>query len=488
MSDRKNDRKNVLMICTDHWSASLMGCAGRSDIMTPTLDYLAENGVRFENCYSECPVCIPARRTLMTGLSPRSHGDRVYSDRMEMPPVTTLAEAFRDHGYQTMAVGKLHVYPQRSRIGFEDVILAEEGRYELGAVDDYQIWLGEHGYLGQEFMHGMGNNTYYTRTWHLDEQAHPTNWVTMQMIHQIKRKDPTRPFFFYCSYQFPHPPLVPLKTFWDMYDDSEIEPPAGQDWIDDSYIFKALCEQARIYTDKEKRRARRAFFAQCTHIDYQIRLLIGTLRESNLLDDTILVFTSDHGDMLFDHEMVAKRCFYEEAACVPLILSGKPLLPWRGTVEKKLAQLGDIMPTLLDLCGLPIPDTVEGIPLLSERTHPYLYGEVSEGDKATRMIRWDRYKLIYYPCGNVLQLFDLEKDPSETHNCAGEAKYAQTLETMERYLVESLYGKDLEWVLEGRLVGFEPGTYTVKADYGLYNQRGYHWPTPAGYSNQGKNA
>lgn len=481
-------QKNVLMICTDHWPGSFLGCAGRTDIMTPTLDHLAKNGIRFENCYSECPVCIPARRTLMTGLSPRTHGDRVYSDRMPMPNAPTLAGTFREAGYQTMAVGKLHVYPQRDRIGFDDVILTEEGRYELGTVDDYQVWLGEHGYLGQEFLHGMGNNTYYTRPWHLDERAHPTNWVTMEMMHQIKRRDPTRPFFFYCSYQFPHPPLVPLQTFLDMYSEEELEPPAGQDWLDDSHIFKAMCEQAGIYTEKEQRRARRAFFAQCTHIDYQLRLLIGTLRECSLLDDTILLFTSDHGDMLFDHGMVAKRCFYENAACVPLILSGKPLLPWRGRVEQKLAGLGDIMPTLLDLCGIPIPKTVEGIPLLSEQSHPYLYGEVSEGEKATRMIRWAQYKLIYYPCGNVFQLFDLDADPQESHNLAGDPAHAGALERMTGYLLQELYGGDLAWVWDGKLAGFEPGEYRPKADYGLYNQRGYHWPAPAGYTNQGKNA
>lgn len=483
-----SERKNVLMICTDHWSGSLLGCAGRKDIMTPTLDYLAENGIRFENCYSECPVCIPARRTMMTGLSPRSHKDRVYSDRMEMPKVPTLAQVFRRNGYQTMAVGKLHVYPQRDRIGFEDVILAEEGRYELGAVDDYQIWLGEHGYLGQEFMHGMGNNTYYTRPWHLDEKAHPTNWVTMEMMHQIKRKDPTRPFFYFCSYQFPHPPLVPLQVYLDMYDEEELEPPTGQDWLDDSPIFQSMCQQAGIYTEKERKRARRAFFAQCTHIDYQIRLLIGTLRESNLLDDTILVFLSDHGDMLFDHNMVAKRCFYEEAACIPLIFSGKPLEAYRGTVEKKLAGLRDVMPTLLDLCRLPIPESVEGIPLFSEKEHPYLYGEVGEGQKATRMIRQDMYKLIYYPWGNVFQLFDLEKDRAESHDCSKEEAYQEVLERMKRLLVENLYGIDRAWVEDGRLKGWEAGVCETKADYGLYNQRGYHWPTPQGYSNKGKNA
>jgi len=480
-------KKNVFMICTDHWSGSLLGCAGRHDIMTPTLDYLAENGVRFDNFYSECPVCIPARRTMMTGLSPKSHGDRVYSDLMRMPEVPTLAETFRVNGYQTLAVGKLHVYPQRSRIGFENVILAEEGRYELGAVDDYQIWLGENGYLGQEFMHGMGNNTYYTRPWHLDEPAHPTNWVTMQMMKQIKRKDPDRPFFFYCSYQFPHPPLVPLQTFLDMYDEDELEPPSGQDWLDDSYILQAMCDSARVYTEKERKRARRAFFALCTHIDYQIRLLIGTLRESNVLDDTIIVFTSDHGDMLFNHDMVAKRSFYEESACVPFLLSGKPMLPLRGRVEKKLAGMCDLMPTLLDLSGIKIPETVEGIPLLSDQTHEYLYGEVSEGDKSTRMIRWSDYKLIYYPCGNVFQLFDLEKDRKETHNCVKDPEYTQTLATMKAYLLSNLHDSDQAWVKNGELIGFESKRYESKADFGLYNQRGYHWPTPAGYSNQGKN-
>lgn len=485
-----SERKNVLMICTDHWSGSLLGCEGRSDIMTPTLDYLAEHGVRFDNFYSECPVCIPARRTMMTGLTPRTHGDRVYSDRMTMPDVTTLAQAFRNAGYQTCAVGKLHVYPQRNRIGFDDVHLLEEGRYEFGVVDDYQIWLGENGYLGQEFMHGMGNNNYLTRPWHLDERANPTNWVTMEMMRQIKRKDPTRPAFYFCSYPFPHPPLAPLQSFLDMYREDEIDAPVTDDWHDDRYIFKAMGEQERIYPEKEMRRARRAFFAQCTHIDYSIRILIGTLRECNLLDDTLLVFLSDHGDMLFDHGMVAKRCFYEESTRVPLILSGKPVEHLEGSVIHDLAEMADVMPTLLDLCNVPIPETVEGRALLAENTpkREFVYGEVSEGNKATRMIRKGQYKLIYYPCGNVFQLFDMENDPKETHDLSQDPALAAVRSELEQLLVSQLYGKDLEWIQDGRLVGFQAPEYKEKADYGLYNQRGYHWPTPTGYSNKGKNA
>ena len=475
-----SNKKNVLMISCDHWFADLMGCAGRHDIMTPTLDYLAEHGVRFDNCYSECPVCIPARRTMMTGLLPATHGDRVYSDRMPMPQVATLPQVFRDNGYQAYAVGKLHVFPQRDRIGFDDVILAEEGRYEFGVVDDYQAWLGENGYVGQEFMHGMGNNNYLTRPWHLDERAHPTTWVTTQMMKTIKRLDPTRPAFLYCSYAFPHPPLVPLQQFWDMYDDAELCAPTGQDWLDDRYVFQALREPEIDYSEKEKRRARRAFYAQCTHIDYSIRSLIGTLRECNMLDNTILVFLSDHGDMLFDHDMVAKRCFYEQSAKIPLIFTGKPVADMAGTVRHDLAEMADVMPTILQMCRLPIPSTVEGKALFdaSLPARDFLFGEIGEDKKATRMVRRGDYKFIYYPCGNVKQLFDLKNDPTESHDLAGDAAYAALLAELEALMIPQLHGMDLDWVHDGRLVGYPAPEYRPTPNYGLYNQRGYHWPPP----------
>lgn len=483
------DKKNVLMICTDHWAGSYFRHCG-SDVYTPTLDYLAENGLEFTSFYSECPVCIPARRTLMTGLKPRTHKDRLYSDKMTMPPVKTMAQAFRDNGYQAYAVGKLHVYPQRDRIGFDDVILAEEGRYEFGEVDDYQIWLGENGHAGEEFLHSMGNNTYYTRPWHLEEKFHPTNWVTMNMMKMIKRKDPTRPAFFYCSYQFPHPPLVPVQTYLDMYRDKKLTPVTGDNWCDDRYIFKSLRSAADIYSEEEQNRARMAFYAQCTHIDYQIRLLIGTLRECNLLDDTVIVFLSDHGDMLFNHGMVAKRLMYEESARVPFILAGKPVLQYRGkSFEKKLAEMADVMPTLLSICGCVVPETVEGIPLLSDSSRSYIYGEVSEGEKATRMVRDRDFKLIYYPCGNVVQLFNLKNDPKETCDLADLPEYRNEREKLEAILMENMHDVDETWIREGKLVGFEaPSSFIPKIDFGLYNQRGYHWPAPKGYSNLGKNA
>lgn len=478
----KQEKKNLLMICTDHWSASYLGCAGHEVIITPTLDYLANNGIRFDNYYSECPVCIPARRTMMTGLSPKNHGDRVYSARMPMPERITLAEQFQKAGYQTLAVGKLHVYPQRDRIGFDDVILQEEGRYEYGGADDYQIWLGEHGYTGQEFLHGMGNNNYYTRLWHLPEETHPTNWATKEMMRQIKRKDPTRPAFFYLSYQFPHPPLVPLSAYMDMYSEIEINEPFCGTWREEEEIYKIMGEAESSYSKKEIIRARRAFYAQCTHIDFQIRLLIGTLKECGLLDDTILVFTSDHGDMLFDHHMVAKRCMYENASRIPLIISGKPIYDKYGAggkVESKLGAQQDLMPTILDICGISQVENMDGFSLLSEYNRKYLYGEVSEGRMATRMIHDGRYKLIYYPYGNVIQLFDLKNDRKEQNNLSKNPAYKNICGKLTKILEKELYGEDLNWMIDGELRGIEIGGGSASPDFGLINQRGYHWPPPS---------
>ncbi len=474
------NQPNVLLICTDHWSSQLFSGLDHSAVMTPTLDTLANTGIRYTNMYSECPVCIPARRTLMTGLSPKSHGDRVYSDRMQMPEAKTLAQVFSDNGYQTFAVGKLHVYPQRDRIGFDDVILEEEGRYEFGIVDDYQHYLGEQGYGGQQFLHGMGNNTYYTRPWHLPEEYHVTNWATREMIKTIKRKDPTRPAFYYMSYSAPHPPLVPLKTYMDMYKDVVDEDVVGS-WIDDDvYPIKALKKVAAPYSQREKTLAKQAFYALCTHVDHQIRLLIGTLKEEGLLDNTIIGFVSDHGDMLFNHKMVAKRVFYEQAAHIPFILTGQPLQAYAGQTDDRLMCLADVMPTLLDLAKIDIPKTVEGHSAFSNQMRSMLYGEISEDALATRMVHDGQHKLIYYPVDNYMQLFDLKKDPKETENLSQNPAYQDVKKKLTEYMLGQLNKEDKAWVQDGCLVGIkrESVKETQKIDYSLKNQRGGHWPQP----------
>ena len=476
------ERPNVLLICTDHWPASLLASAGHPAILTPTLDEIARSGVRFTNAYTECPVCIPARRTLMTGTSPRTHGDRVYKDRLLMPGVPTLAQTFRDAGYQAYAVGKMHVYPQRDRVGFDDVILGEEGRLQYGVLDDYELFLGDRGFAGQQFAHGMCNNDYVWRPWHLPEDCHITNWTTQQMARMIQRRDPRRPGFWYLSYCHPHPPLAPLQCYLDMYQDIEPPEPCVGEWArhPDSlpHPLKSRIMQSENYSAREIQLARRAFYALCTHIDHQIRVIVGTLRGEGLLDNTILMFTSDHGDLIGNHGLYGKYVFYEDSANIPMILAGTAGDKRVGhhRVDDRVVGWQDVMPTLLGLAGIESPPSVEGLSMVGEDRRNYLYGEIGEGGRATRMIRDGRHKLIYYPTGNHTQLFDLENDPEELTDLAQSPDHAGIRDELSGHLLRELYGGDEEWVQDGELVGVPDIDYEPSPNRSLSGQRGSHWP------------
>jgi arylsulfatase len=477
-------RPNILLVCTDHWPAALLGCAGHPAIQTPTLDELARSGVRFTNAYAECPVCIPARRTLMTGVPPRTHGDRVFKETLPMPNLPTLAQTLRDAGYQAHAVGKLHVYPQRDRIGFDDVLLDEEGRQQYGVIDDYELFLGDRGRAGAHFDHGMSNNEYSARPWHLDEALHATNWASQQMARVIKRRDPTRPAFWYLSYRHPHPPLVPLQIYLDLYRELEIDEPYRGGWLAERSTMPYRLQANLATGDKinatQTELARRAFYALCTHIDHQLRLVIGALREEGLLNNTIICFTSDHGDMLGNHGLWAKRLFYEYSANIPMILLGVAGDERVGhhRVDDRLVGWQDVMPTLLDLTGVEIPASVEGRSMVGQRRRDWFYGEIDEGALATRMIHDGRYKLVYYPAGNSRQLFDLVEDPNEQHDLAPTPEHAGRLERLTELLIGELYGDDEAWVQEGELVGLPNRPFTPGPNRGLASQRSNHWPPP----------
>ena len=481
------NKPNILLISTDHWPAALLGATGHPVIQTPTLDTLARSGTRFSNAYSECPVCIPARRTLMTGSTPRTHGDRVFGETLTMPELPTMAQIFRSAGYQATAVGKLHVYPQRNRIGFDDVILDEEGRTQYGVIDDYEMFLADQGYVGQQFWHGMSNNEYSWRPWHLPEHTHATNWATQQMSRTIKRRDPNRPSFWFISYRHPHPPLVPLPIYLDLYQQLPIDRPQSGQWADEQNCFaiQGNISRGSFFSQQDSaeeqiRLVRRAFYALCTHIDHQLRLLIGTLREEGILSNTILCFTSDHGDMLGNHGMWAKRLFYEYSANIPMILVGANNDDRVGIdqIDRRLVGWADVMPTLLHLAGIDIPLTVEGLSMVGDQKRDSFYGEVGEDAFATRMVHDGRYKLIYYPVGNQRQLFDLDEDPNEKFDLSNDSIHHHQLNRLTDILVSQLYGTDLSWVVDGQLAGLPNQKFVSGPNKGLSSQRGDHFPPP----------
>ena len=480
------DKKpNVVLIITDHWFGSLLGIAGHPSVQTPTLDELARNGIRFTNHYAENPVCLGARRSIMTGTTPRTHGDRVFNPKLPMPEdVPTLAQCFRNAGYQAYGVGKIHVYPQRDRIGFDDILLDDEGRPMFGVHDDYEAYLGDAGYPGQGFNHGMSNNEYAYRPWHLPEETHVTNWATREVTRQIKRRDDRKPGFWYVGYRHPHPPLVPLQSYLDLYRDVPIDKPLIADWADDYdrqvYTVKAHMIRKFKHNNIQVEAARRAFYALCTHIDHQIRLIVGTLREESILDETIIMFTSDHGDMLGNHHMWAKRVFYENSACVPMIMMGAEGDRRLGhhQVSNRLTAHQDILPTLLDLCGIDIPETVDGISMFSDETHDFIYGEDGENGHSSRMVHDGRYKLIYYPVGDQRQLFDISDDPQELRDLSGEPDHRADLERLTEIMVGQMYGSDEKWLTSGQLTGETDREFKPGINRTLYAQRGNQWPLP----------
>lgn len=480
--DTDRVRPNVLLVAVDQWPGPLFGYRGHPAIETPTIDQLARNGVAFPRAYSECPICIPARRTLMTGTSPRTHGDRLFQPAAPMPDLPTLAETFGQAGYQTFAVGKLHAFPPRSRIGFDDALIAEEGRPQLGAIDDHDLYLSDRGFTGKQFLHGMSNNDYGWRTWHLPEDCHVTNWTTFAMCRTIKRRDPTRPAFWHLSFTQPHPPIVPIAAYLERY--TRRATPAALDaaWARGTqpYALAAVRGFWNQLGPELLADVRRAFYALCTHIDAQLRIVIGTLREERVLDDTVILFTGDHGDMLGDFGLYAKRLMYEGSANVPMILvdraGGTQAAP--GTVDRRLVGLQDVMPTLLDLAGIRLPQTCDGLSMVGERRRETLYGEALEGPRATRMLHDGRHKLVWYPAGNVMQLFDLEDDPMELVDRAGDPAMAGLRDDLAARLTRELYGADAGLAEGGRLVGSPHLAYAATANRGLSGQRGLHFPAP----------
>lgn len=478
-----DSRPNILLINVDHWPGTHPPTVAGAIPQTPTLRQLAALGTTFTRAYSACPVCIPARRTLMTGMTARSHGDRTFDEHLEMPDAPTLAGCLADSGYQTFAVGKLHVYPRRNRIGFGDVILNEEGRRHLtNDPDDWERALAQAGFAGEEYATGVSNNDYVVVPWHLPDRLHPTNWAAREMSLAIQRRDPQRPAFWYLSFVGPHPPIWPLRWYYDLYRDIDIEEPHMGDWAkhqkNPPYKLRSYRANAAIGAHtaslEEILCERRGFHALQTHIDHQIRVVLGTLREQGLLDNTTIAFTSDHGDMLGNHGLWAKTVMYEDSTRVPLLVvpPKSHANAQRGVCDDRLAELRDIMPTLLRIARTDIPDTVEGLDLLGDVRRESLYGEHGEGLMATRMLVRGDFKLIYYAEGNRFQLFNLREDPKELKDLSGTPANQSVLEEIKSLLAGELYGEDVHWLEDGEWKGLPEQDNPPALSFQLNGQRG----------------
>lgn len=473
---------NVVLICVDQWRGDCLGVAGHPHVQTPYLDALARGGTRFSRAYSATPTCVPARVALMTGQAHETHGRVGYDERIPFEvahPVTTLPAAFRDGGYHTHAIGKMHVWPARSRIGFDDVDLhdgflhcerAAFGR-QFEFFDDYVPWLRNQPGMSPSADyadHGVHCTSTLGRPWGKAEELHPSSWVITRATEWLYRRDPTKPFFMYLSFHRPHPPYDPPAWAFEQYLDLPAYEPVVGDWEHhfdpyrrDGDAFVGRLDPGVVH------RARAGYYGLMTQIDHQVSRLRETLVDFGLAQNTIIAFTSDHGEMLGDHGMFRKGFGYEGSAHIPLLVLGSntdgSLV--RGGVVDDVAELRDVMPTLLDLAGLPVPETVDGrslAPLLrGERTawREYLHGEHTQLGQSLQWLTDGKMKYCWASEHGTEELFDLVADPRELHNLAAVDSYADVLSLWRSRLVDALAGREEGYVAGGCLVsGREPVT------------------------------
>ncbi|MFG2675266.1 arylsulfatase [Streptomyces sp. NPDC048445] len=471
---------NIVLICVDQWRGDALSAAGHPVVRTPYLDRLAARGTRFSRAYSATPTCVPARVALMTGQSQEAHGRVGYTDGIPFDrthPVSLPRELGRA-GYQTMAIGKMHVWPERSRIGFDDVLLHDgylhfarrRDKRDLREVDDYLPWLRKQpGATADEDYtdNGLDCNTVVARPWDKPESLHPTNWAAAEAVNWLYRRDPTRPFFLYLSFHRPHAPLDPPQWAFDQYVGGEPSDPIVGDWTADWDEFRrdgAADALVGRQSDDVHHRAKAGYYGHMSHIDQQINRFLDALGEHGLRDNTVVVFVSDHGDMMGDHDMYRKGYAYEGSAHVPLIVSAPAGTGPAGGVVDQVTELRDVMPTLLDLAGVPVPEGVDGRSLA-----PYLRGEAAPGWRASlhgehailgQSCQWvtdGRQKFVWLSGKGNEQFFDLTEDPHEEHNLVNDPAREEEVARWRQLLVNALSGREEGYVVNGRLVpGREP--------------------------------
>lgn len=477
---REDAKPNVLLICVDQWRGDCLSSQGHPVVKTPYLDLLARDGVNFDAAYSATPSCVPARAALMTGQSQERHGRVGYQDLVpfkQAHPDPTLAESFRDAGYQTQGIGKMHVYPERSRLGFDDVRLHDgflhaarrRAERDLASIDDYLPWLRKQpgmSVTSDYADNGLNCNSYTARPWDKPESAHPTNWLVSEAIDWLYRRDTTAPFFLYLSFHRPHPPFDPPQWAFEQYLDAPVADLPMGDWLDDYAKFRADGDADAVVgaADAEShRRALAGYYGLMSHIDGQIERFLAALGDFGLRADTIVVFTSDHGEMMGDHGMYRKGQPYQGSARIPLIISIPGTTTGARRHCREVVELRDLMPTLLAAAGIPAPESVDGkslLPILQDAdagpVREYLHGEHVLLGQSLQWVTDGRRKFVWMSGSGQEQFFDLERDPQETRNLVNAPEHADEAGQWRSGLVDSLSGREEGFVVDGALVTGRP--------------------------------
>lgn len=455
---------NVLFIMADQYRGDCLGVDGHPCIHTPNLDRIAREGAHFSAAYTCTPSCTPARSALLSGLGPWRNGMLGYGRVAEKYPVE-FPQAMRDAGYYTTGIGKMHWYPQRSTHGFHKTILDESGRSETpGFVSDYRCWFASMAPTKDPDATGIGWNDYRSGTYELPEELHPTRWTGDVACNFLQDYSREAPFFLKVSFARPHSPYDPPKRWIDFYADKPIPEAHVGGWA--SRYAKRSGDHHHIWhgdLGKEQvRKSRQGYYGNISFIDEQVGRMLDVLEKRGELDNTLIIFTADHGDMVGDHHMWRKTYAYEGSARIPMVMRWPSSIQGkRGVTLPQPVELRDMLPTCLDAAGQPRDYDFDGASMLAlvrgntgdwrgyiDLEHDTCYGKRNHWNALTD----GRMKYIFHAFDGAEQLFDMEKDPGEERDVASDPAYADALAVWRGRMVAHLQERGTGWVRDGKLV------------------------------------
>lgn len=461
---------NIILIITDQQRYDTIAALGASHVDTPNIDRLVKSGVSFNNCFVTGASCVPSRASLFTGLFPHSNGVLRNGALWHR----SWVEQLRDAGYHTVNIGKMHTVPYDAVTGFNERFIVEnKDRYLDGRwfFDEWDKALASHGLVKPQRELYRKRSDYAERlgafAWELPEALHSDNFVGGMAQWWLKTKPVQQPLFLQIGFPGPHPPYDPTPEVLQKYlTRQDIPMPTlGEGELD---ALPAALKAKRVHDaevdhdsvlwpmdsgDDQIRRMRAHYYANVEMIDTQVGQILDTLQKRGYLDDSIIIFTTDHGDCLGDHGLTQKWSMYEQVVRVPLIISAPQRFEGGRRVDA-LVQLHDLAPTILEWAAAETPYAMEAKSLNPALTggdfagHRHVYCEQAGDSNLTgcdfiTMVRDQRFKLVHFKGDAYGQLFDLRADPGEHVNLwddpANAATKTQLLDALRDWLIESNY-------------------------------------------------
>jgi len=472
-------RPNLLFLMADQHRADCVGAEGNAALHTPNLDRVAAEGVRFSCAYTSTPSCTPARAGILSGLSPWHHGMLGYG-RVAARYPHEMPQALREAGYHTTGIGKMHWSPQRSLHGFHQTILDESGRVETkGFLSDYRQWFREYAPDRDPDATGIGWNDYRAKPYALPEELHPTRWTGDEAVRFLKDYDRPEPFFLKVSFARPHSPYDPPVRFMNQYAQVDLPEPFLGDWAERDAMHGAELDFSLARGDLGKQQARasrQGYYGSVSFLDEQIGRILTVLDRRRLTDDTLIVFTADHGDMLGDHHLWRKTYAYAGSARIPMLLRWPAGMTdaERGQVRTEPVELRDLLPTFLDAARVPVGESdFDGRSMLMliggknapwretlDLEHSTCYWPENQWTALTD----GRHKYVYYAPTGEQQLFDLRNDPAEQRDLAKRAKHRAPLAAWRDRMIAHLSERGEPYVVDGDL-GIRPKAQVYSPHY-----------------------